>query len=240
MQNNILLFQKFSNLVATFTNKEHNNLAFHVGDDEWHVEHNHETLACEFGYDTNNLVHMKQIHSANVHIVTENDSFTSPPTCDALLTNKKNVPLMVMVADCAPLLFYDAVHKAIAVVHAGRAGAFSNIIANTLHAMKQEYKSNPKDIYVAMGANIKACCYEVGAEIYEEAQTKNLAHAIQIRDEKYYLDISKILLEQLMACGIEKAHLEISRECTCCDTNKYFSYRAEGKTGRFAGILMLK
>ena len=106
--------------------------------------------------------------------------------------------------------------------------------------MKKEYKSNPKDIYVALGANIKVCCYEVGEEIYDEAKAKGVSHAIQIKEERYYLDISKILFEQLMACGIEKSHIEISRECTCCDTEKYFSYRAEGKTGRFAGILMLK
>jgi hypothetical protein len=232
--------QDYANLIHTFTHKDSGNLAFHVGDNEWHVEHNHETLACEFGYDISNLVHMKQIHSNHVHVITQNDSFTSPPTCDALITNKKNIPLMVMVADCAPLLFYDAAHKAIGVAHAGRAGAFSNIIANLLHAMKQEYKSNPKDIHVAIGAHIKVCCYEVGKEIYEEAKEKGFTYAIQIRDEKFYLDITKILLTQLIACNIPESHIEISNECTCCYTNKYFSYRAEGKTGRFAGVLMLK
>ena len=229
----------FPELLHAFTTKLSGNLAFHVEDDEMSVQKNHELLAKELGYEKNSLVHMKQIHSDIVHIVTDED-FKTPPTCDALVTDKPNTPLMVMVADCSPVLFCDCKKKVIAAAHAGRQGAFKNIVKNVIEKMKTEFASDPKDLYVSVGASIGVCCYEVGSEIYEEAKALNLEYAIQKRDARFYLDVSKILNEQLISCGIKRENIEFCDECSCCNTDKYFSYRAETKTGRFAGILMLK
>lgn len=242
-------FNKFTNISFAFTTRENgcsikpyesSNLAFHVGDNLWHVDINHNTLASVLNYNKNTLVHMKQIHSNKVHEVTDEDNFENPPTCDALITNRVNTPLMIMVADCTPILFYDDLKKVIAVAHAGRAGAFSNIVKNVINSFIDLYDSNVSDIVVLMGASIGVCCYEVGEEIYNEACGIGLEYAFKIKDEKYYLDVNKILYSQLMACGIRKENIEISDECTACNTNKYFSYRAEGITGRFAGIIMLR
>lgn len=229
---------QFPNLIHAFTMKHSGNLAFHVGDDELHVEKNHEVLAKELGYNKESLVYMKQIHSDIVHVVSDED-FNSPPTCDALITNKPNTPLMVMVADCSPILFYDNEKKVIAVAHAGRAGAFKNIIKNVINTMVERFSSDPINIYVSIGASIGVCCYEVGIEIYLEAKSLGFEYAIYKRDEKFYLDVSKILEKELLECGITKQHIENLSKCTSCNIDKYFSYRAEKQTGRFAGILML-
>lgn len=228
----------FPNLVHSFTTKESGNLAFHVGDEKLHVEKNHALLAIELGYEKNSLVHMKQIHSDIVHTVT-NEDFETPPTCDALITNKTNTPLMVMVADCSPILFYDDEKKVIAAAHAGRQGAFKNIVKNVVEKMNMEFGSEPKDIHVSVGASIGVCCYEVGSEIYDEAKTLALEYAMQKRGESFYLDVTSILQKQLLSCGIKKENIEFCDDCTCCNTQRYFSYRAEKHTGRFAGILML-
>ncbi len=241
------LLNNFQNLTHAFTTrkggvsqKPHDslNLAWHVGDEARHVEMNHELLAKELGYEKNSLVHMKQIHSSLVHIVNEDDNFHTPITCDALITNKPNTPLMVMVADCSPILFYDDVQKVIAVAHAGRAGAFKNIVKNVLDCFTNEFESQAQNIYVVIGASIGVCCYEVGKEIYDEACGMGLEYAMQIRENRYYLDVTKILQSQLLACGIK--NLEISEECSCCKSETYFSYRKSGVTGRFAGFLMIK
>jgi YfiH family protein len=196
-------------------------------------------LANELKYDKNSLIYMKQIHSDIVHVVNNNDNFYNPPTCDALITNKINTPLMVMVADCSPILFYDTEKKIIAVAHAGRAGAFKNIIKNVINSFKDEFNSNVTNIHVSVGPSILSCCYEVGSEIYHEAVELNLEYAMHKKDGSFYLDISKILRTQLLNCGVQKEHLEISNECTCCKNDTYFSYRANSKTGRFAGIVVL-
>lgn len=229
----------FPNLIHSFTTKESGNLAFHVGDEKLHVEKNHAVLAKELGYKKSSLVHMKQIHSDIVHVVADED-FETPPTCDALVTNKANTPLMVMVADCSPILFYDDEKKVIAAAHAGRQGAFKNIVKNVVKKMKTEFGSEPKNVHVIVGASIGVCCYEVGSEIYDEAKEKGLEYAMQKRGERFYLDVGKILRAQLLSCKIKEENIEFCEDCTCCSTQRYFSYRAQAKTGRFAGVLMLK
>jgi YfiH family protein len=229
----------FPNLIHSFTTKESGNLAFHVGDEKLHVEKNHALLAKELGYEKNSLVHMKQIHSDIVHVVLDED-FETPPTCDALITNKTNKALMVMVADCSPILFYDDEKKVIAAAHAGRQGAFKNIVKNVIEKMKTEFGSEAKNVHVSFGASIGVCCYEVGSEIYDEAKVLGLEYAMRKRGESFYLDVGAILLKQLLSCGIKRENIEFCEDCTCCNTQRYFSYRAEAKTGRFAGIIELK
>jgi YfiH family protein len=243
------ILNNFSNLTHAFSTKDGGvskspfkslNLAFHVNDNPLDVIKNHQLLASRLNYDTKTLVHMKQIHSDIVHIIDNSNTFENPPTCDALITDKTNVPLMVMVADCSPVLFYDDKQNVIAVAHAGRQGAFKNIIQKVINTFTGTYNSNEKDIYVSIGASIGSCCYEVGIEIYEEAKELGLEYSIQKRDNSFYLDISKILKAQLLASGVKETNIEISNECSCCKNYKYFSYRADGTTGRFAGVLMMK
>jgi len=243
------LLNSFSNLTHCFTTKDGGvgngvyaslNLAFHVKDDDETVNQNHILLANELNYKRKTLVHMKQIHSNIVHIVTSNDNFQNPPTCDALITDKLSTPLMVMVADCSPILFYDSVQKVIAVAHAGRQGAFKNIVKNVIDSFDNNYGSNSKDILVTIGASIGECCYEVGAEIYKEAKELDLTCSMSKEGDNHYLNVSDILKNQLLKAGIKEKHIEISSECSCCKNETYFSYRADGKTGRFCGLIMLK
>ncbi|WP_373034877.1 peptidoglycan editing factor PgeF [Sulfurimonas sp.] len=243
------ILNNFSNLTHAFTTKDGGlssapydslNLAFHVGDDPLVVTRNHDILASELGYDRRTLVHMKQIHSNIVHVVDAKDKFDNPPACDALISNKKNTPLMVMVADCSPILFYDDRKKVIAVAHAGRQGAFKNIVQNVINTFTNIYDSHTENIFVSIGSDIGVCCYEVGYEIYEEAKKLNLDYAVEKRDDSFYLDVNKILMTQLLTSAIKEENIEILNECTCCKNDKYFSYRADGITGRFAGLLMMK
>ena len=239
------LLKQFGNISHAFTTNSGGvskepynslNLAFHVEDNKMDVEVNHKLLAKELNYNKDSLVHMKQIHSNIVHIVNDNDSFSTPPTCDALITDKLDTPLMVMVADCSPILFFDDEKKVIAVAHAGRAGAFKNIVKNVVDCFKREFNSDETNIYVSVGASIGSCCYEVGSEINDEAKELNLDYSIQKINNSYYLDVSKILKTQLIDCGVKEENIELSNECSCCD-ERYFSYRREGTTGRFSGII---
>ena len=233
------LLNKFPNLTHTFTDKKDGNLAFHVGDDETNVIKNHKKLAQKLDYTLKTVVHMKQIHSDIVKVVTGEDSFKNPPTCDAIITDKKNIPLMVMVADCSPILFYDPQKEVIAVTHAGRAGAFSNIIQNVIDTFTQEFHSEVHDIVVSVGPAICSECYEVGEEIYKEAKKRKMEYALSKTEEKYHLNIRAILQKQLREAGVKERNFEISAHCTKCHSD-FFSYREDKKCGRFAGVLMLR
>jgi YfiH family protein len=221
-----------------FTSKADSNLAFHVDDNITKVIANHKALAQKYKYNLDKLVHMKQIHSNIVHVVDENDNFENPPTCDALITNKKEIPLMVMVADCTPILFFDDVRGVVAVAHAGRQGAFKNIVKNVLDAFVRTYNSNVKNIKVKIGFSICQECYEVGKEINEEARELQMQYAIKKKNNSYYLDVNKILINQLKDYGVLDSNIELSNECSSCN-NDYYSYRRDGQTGRFAAVIVL-
>lgn len=241
------LLSQFTEITHAFTTKDGGvsknnysslNLAFHVGDKEDDVLKNHSILSKSLSYERRTLVHMDQIHSDIVYQVDRSDNFDTRPTCDALITNERNKPLMVMVADCSPILFYDNVQKVIAVAHAGRAGAFLNIVQKTLDSFIKNYHSNPENIYVSVGANISTSNYEVNKAIFDEAKALDLEFAVEVKEDRYFLDIRKILYKQLLEGNVKKENIEISQECSFLET-EYFSYRANGITGRFAGVITL-
>ena len=93
-------------ILINFTTTQDGNLAYHVGDIKENVDKNRENLAVKLGYKNEDLVYMNQVHGNNVVIVDENSSKLID-NCDGIITNIKNLPLMVMVADCIPILFFD-------------------------------------------------------------------------------------------------------------------------------------
>jgi YfiH family protein len=232
------LLKRYKKLTHGFTNKQNGNLAFHVNDNKSSVIVNHQKLSNLLEYSMKDLVYMQQIHSSDVLKVTALHNFNNPPVCDALITDKKGIPLMVMGADCAPLLFYDTRCEVIAVAHVGRAGAFQNIIKSLIETFVAEYGSSVQDIVCAVGASIRVCCYEVGEEIVQEAHSLHMQESLQRREGKLFLNILTIIEDQLLSLGIQSNNIDIRECCTCCSEEE-FSYRREKQTGREAGIIML-
>ncbi len=214
------------------------NLALHTGDNPVNVLKNRTIVAEKYGYLAENLIYMEQTHSDNIHIV-EHAGYNKIDNCDALITTQKNIPLMVMVADCIPVMIYDPVHEVIAAVHAGRNGTFQQIAAKTLQTMQEKFDTSFHEVLVALGPSIHSCCYEVGADLADIAKKSFGEKYIQTRKGKQYLDLQQMNFDQLASLGVPEANIEISAICTSCNQN-YFSYRRDGITGRFAGIIKLK
>ena len=219
-----------------------NNLAFHVGDNADDVIKNHQKLAQKMGYDYLSLVHMRQIHSDKIFIVdTALHNFESPPECDALITDQPHIPLMVMTADCTPVLLFDSVQNVIAVAHAGRAGAVKGIVPKTIEKMGSDFGSKIEDITIVLGPSIHGCCYEVGEKIAKEVIAEGYDFAVITKEDNYYLEVNAIIHRQLHDIGVKKENIEDLGICNACENQDFFSYRADKqKTGRIAGVLLLK
>lgn len=218
-----------------------NNLAFHVNDDPQNVKKNHLHFSLHLHYPLDKLVRMEQVHGNTIAIIDKEFDFAAVPVCDAVITALKSVPLMVMVADCIPILIYDPRKEVIAAVHAGRAGVFSKILPQTIVKMQEHYESRPEDIVVSFGPAIHQCCYEVGAEIKEEAEKYGYSFALKRTDKGHHLDLLAIARKQLEELSLRSENIEASRYCSACNTDIFYSYRAEKNScGRFAGIIMLK
>ena len=214
------------------------NLALHVGDDPKNVLQNRTILAQNLGFNLQNLIYMDQIHSNKVMVISD-PSVNKIENCDALITNIKNIPLMVMVADCVPILIYDPLCNVIAVAHAGRNGTFLEISKETVKKMTEVFGSDPSDLKVLIGVSIGSCCYEVGEDIADITVESFGKKYVDLRENKFYLDLKELNKDQLMSMGVKEQNIEVSNICTACDPN-YYSYRREGVTGRFAGVLMLR
>jgi YfiH family protein len=254
---NLLRYREICHFVSTrsggFSPLPYNslNLGFHVGDDPQKVLKNRELLASTFGFSINNLVTSEQVHRGNVAVVTEKNHYLGATdyksvikATDAMITNTREICLMVLLADCSPILFYDPKQKAIGVAHAGWSGTVNRIVGNTVNAMIKKYSSTPKDIIVGIGPTIGPCCYEVRLDVVEKVQ-KNLGNNKEIiiaRNNKYYLNLWKANKMQLLSSGIAEENIEVAEICTKCNESVFFSARAnKGGTGRFGvGIMMLR
>jgi YfiH family protein len=200
------------------------NLGLHVGDNPLNVEKNREIFASYFGANAKELCFMEQIHGSFVAAAKKDDT----PKADALITQDKSLILCVMSADCAPVILYDSDKKAVAAIHAGRKGAFLDIITAAILSMKRDFKSETENMQAFIGPSIKSCCYEIEGEVLKEAMTR-FSSALQEREGRWFLDLQKIIIAQLIANGV--TNITADNTCTCCDKN-YFSYRRDGICGR--------
>lgn len=216
-------------IIYTFTTTVDGNIAYHVPDLKENVDKNREKLALKYNFDINNLFYMNQVHGNNIEIVTKN----SPrliDNCDGIITKEKNLTLMVMVADCIPILFFDKVLGVIAAVHAGRNSTFLRIVEVAVNKMKKEFFCNVENIEVILGPSIQKCCYEVNKELANIVKESFGNQFVNGR----YIDLQGINKKLLEDLGIR--NITISNICTKCSNESFYSYRLEKDCGRFAAL----
>jgi len=234
------------------------NLGLHVGDNSNDVIKNREIFCSSLGISLANTVCCEQVHKTNVHMVTSADkgkgAYSLTDTIkdvDALITNEKNIPLMLFFADCTPLLIYDPVHEAIGAAHAGWRGTVGDIAGKTLTAMHKSYSTNPADCVAAIGPCIGQCCYEIGNEVSVEfinvftniKKTINPVDNILIKKgSNYHLSLYNANKILLIEHGLLPENISPDTPyCTACHNKEFYSYRADkGKTGRHCALLCLK
>ncbi len=219
-----------AHFVAT---REAGNVSFSVGDDPKKVLINRENIAKDFGvsldaFTVAGLVHGN--HVVKVSAKTRGRGSTSPqtviPETDAMITNTPDILLMVPVADCVPILFFDPIKKAIGIAHAGWRGTLKEIAKATVNKLHQEFNCNASDIKVGIGPAICVRHYEVDEAVLPGARGNfDLVAANKI---------------QLLDTGVKPQNIEIMPYCTFERTDLFYSHRAEKSTGRFAtGIILL-
>lgn len=218
-----------------FSNSEDGNVAFHVGLDIDEAQRNRQKFCQKHKINGSKLIWMEQTHSCNIEIVTKNSQLPIK-NCDAIITNEVDLPLLVMVADCIPILIYDANKNIIAAVHSGRNGTFLKILEKTLEKMRDVFGSDANDIHIEFGPNIGFCCYEVNeemAKIVQESFGKQF-------EKNRKIDLIGINLKMAEEFGIKKENIKINDVCTYCGGKNYFSYRKDKKCGRFCGIICIQ
>ena len=132
--------------------------------------------------------------------------------CDGLITNQKRIALGIHVADCCAIYIVDPKMPAIGLVHSGKKGTEQAIVSKAIQQMRGHFGSDPAELIV----QLSPC----------------------IRPPHYEIDFAAKIIEQCRAAGAKNIH--DPGACTACDTDRYYSYRAEkGKTGRMLALLGL-
>lgn len=187
-----------------------------------------------------NLTRNSQIHSSIVNKIDENN-IGQRIEGDALITNVSKVPLLILTADCVPVVIVDPVNKAIGLAHAGWRGTYDNISEKTIKEMSKNYNSNPEDLICVIGPSIGPCCYEVSKDLIEKFNTNLANYAGKfdiIKDNKYYLDLWKINELMLKDCKVKEENIINLQICTNCNYDKFYSYRKHNKTSKRIGTMI--
>ena len=149
----------FTNRHGGFSHGDYSswNLASHVGDDQADVDRNREKLRERIG----DFAIMSQVHGDTVSVIDQVPK--QVPIADALITANPEVALVVMVADCIPLLLRS--EKLVAAVHVGRAGLMNSIALKTVAIMSD---LDATQITGSIGPALCGKCYEVPQDLHEE------------------------------------------------------------------------
>ncbi|GAA3605231.1 peptidoglycan editing factor PgeF [Kineosporia mesophila] len=214
------------------------NLGLHVDDDPEAVRVNRERVAKAFGATADDLVFARQVHGAEVATVTSCDQVIE---ADAMITTEPGPVLVIMVADCVPLVLFDPVRRVAAAVHAGWPGTVAGISTATVQEL-QAGGSDPADLLVGIGPSISPDRYQVGADVEAKARQRfgDRAHEV-IRPDgtgKWLFDLWRANIIQLTEAGVRPEAIELAALDTGPGT-PFFSHRSQGPTGRFAALVQL-
>ncbi len=159
------------------------------------------------------------------------------PEADAIITNVKGLLTMIQVADCQGVILYDPVEQVLANIHSGWRGSVLNILGKSVQVMMEKFDAQPKNIRAAISPSLGPCCAE-----FRNYRQEIPHHLWRYRKDdpvlgkENYFDFWKMSVDQLVAQGISPDHVEVSGICTACHTDRFYSYRNEKKTGRFAVV----
>ncbi len=160
---------------------------------------------------------LQQVHSATV--VDARPGRNGPG--DALVTERRQLALAVVTADCVPVLLAD--DRRIAAVHAGWRGLAESILPAAVDRLNET--SDPINAWI--GPAIGPCCYEVSHEVAQKVGASS-SEAI-VRDGprgRPHLDLAAAARIQLESRG--EVRVNTVEACTRCDADRLWSYRRDG------------
>ncbi len=229
------------------------NLALHVKDDPAHVRVCRALLAACLPHDCAVPIYVSQVHGTHIHHAQLKDVTSLDQAdlivADGLITQTRNLPLVIMTADCLPIVMADQQSRALAIIHAGWRGLASGIIQKALFEFKQ-IGCAPEQIHIWIGAAISQERFEVGSDVLaaflESDQLSDArvnAYFRAISSDKYLADLSGLACEILKQSGVPTQQIECAQICTFENTD-FFSHRRDGAKadvfcGRMATIAWL-
>ena len=208
------------------------NLGLHVGDDVRDVQANRRQLTQELELKSEPFW-LEQTHSKKCIGYSESDL---TPQADASFALSKNQVCCVMTADCMPILLASRQGNWVAACHAGWRGLLDGVIENTI----ANYSGSSSDLIAWIGPSISQPCFEVGEEVlrsFAEKFENAASYFARNANQKYQFDFVELARDIMKEKGITVFGGNL---CTFRDSELFYSYRRENKTGRMASLIWLE
>ena len=215
------------------------NLATHVEDEERRVHANRELLADTIGVGCRELVFAQQVHGAGVAVVdgdTPRGRQGGVAGVDALVTAAPGLGLVVLAADCLPVLLADPTARVVAAVHAGRQGLVAGVLQSALAAMAGLGATAARTSAV-LGPAACGRCYEVPPAMADEVEAAVPGSRSTTRTGTAAVDLTAGATAVLRTAGLPD--VRAVGGCTIEQPDAFFSYRRDGRTGRHGGVVLL-
>ena len=146
---------------------------------------------------------VKQVHSS--HVIEVSSLQHEWVEADSIVTRKPFLPIGVITADCAPVLFYaDGV---VGAAHAGWQGALNDVLDNTVAAMDVA----PATIQAYIGPSIQQQSYEVSMGFehpFVQKHPESERFFIAGNEGKLHFDLAGYCAFRLSLCGVKSIHID--------------------------------
>lgn len=210
------------------------NTSDEVGDRRKDVAENLKIIKHTMG--AQKIFFTRQTHGTNILVLRSDasETFENPTHADAMITNIPGSGLMIKQADCQAVILFDPRKNVIANVHCGWRGNVQNILGRVVRMMAHHFDCNASHLTAAIAPSLGPCCAEFTShkDIFPP-------HFMEFMVASNHFDLWRLSTHQLVLEGVCPDNITISGICTRCHTNRFFSYRGEGITGRFATFVML-
>jgi len=206
------------------------NLGTRCGDDPVHVAQNRALLDKELPQPVQWL---RQVHGTRAIRLSEGLSAEPEPEADAAVTFRPGQVCAVLTADCLPVFFCNRKGDRAGMAHAGWRGLAAGVLAATVEVLDED----PAELMAWLGPAIGPGAYEVGVEVAEAFRDEYPAGFTR-RGERYLLDLYALARLKLAAVGVRSVYG--GGFCTLTESDRFFSYRRDGVTGRMASLIWLE
>ena len=179
---------------------------------------------------------LRQVHGANVEPAAH---FDHPPQADGSVGGRGSPPCVVLTADCLPIVLCDSSGTRVGIAHAGWRGLAAGVIARCVDAMQRP----GRDLLAWLGPAIGPGSYEVGPEVREailstHPTARSAFSPSSSGGDRWMADLYGIAARQLESLGIDRVYG--GGFCTFRDERRFFSFRRDGTTGRFATLVWIQ
>jgi YfiH family protein len=208
------------------------NIGMHVGDDPADVITNRQHLEREAQMPSS-PIWLNQTHSTTVF--TALASTDKIINADAIFTRTNGVVCSAMTADCLPVLLTNTQGSEVAAVHAGWRGLASGIVENSVELFSGE-------VIAWLGPAIGPQAFEVGEDVVQAFVDfdSNAIAAFEPKNAsgKWWADMEHLAILRLAKLGVTS--VARSGLCTYQDSQRFYSYRRDGVTGRQASFIWIE